>query len=77
MCGAHTGAASSRTRFHDNAARHLVVEPDPVTGELWPAIKDGKPACLYLWREVPEVLKAARGFITKARNDESTKGADS
>jgi hypothetical protein len=49
------GAASSRTRFHDNAARHLVVELDPETGEPRPVIKDGKPACLYLWREVPEV----------------------
>ena len=49
------GAASSRTRFHDNAARHLVVEPAPISGRMWPVIKDGKPAYLYLWREVPEV----------------------
>jgi hypothetical protein len=49
------GAGSTRTRFHDNAARHLVVELDSVTGELRPVIKDGKPAYLYLCREEREV----------------------
>ena len=42
-------------RFRDKPARHLVVEPDPVTGELRPATKGGLPVYLYLCREEREV----------------------
>jgi hypothetical protein len=42
-------------RFRDKPARHLVVEPDPGTGELRPAIKGGLPVYLYLCREEREV----------------------
>jgi hypothetical protein len=41
-------------RFRDKPARHLVVEPDPVTGELRPAVKRGQPTYLYLCREQRE-----------------------
>jgi hypothetical protein len=36
--------------FRDNPVRHLVVEPDPETGEMRPVIKRGQPAYLYLSR---------------------------
>ena len=41
-------------RFRDNPERHLVVEPDPVTGELRPAVKRGQPTYIYLCREQRE-----------------------
>jgi hypothetical protein len=41
-------------RFRDNPARHLVVERDPVTGELRPAVKRGQPSYIYLCREQRE-----------------------
>jgi hypothetical protein len=40
-----------RVRFHDSPARHLLVEPDPVNGELRLVIKRGRPAYLYRCRE--------------------------
>jgi hypothetical protein len=40
--------------FRDNPARHLMVEPDPVTGEMKPVTKHGKPVCVYLCREERE-----------------------
>jgi hypothetical protein len=40
--------------FRDNPMRQLVVEPDPVTGELRPAIKNGQPVFVYLCREERE-----------------------
>ena len=41
-------------RFRDNLARHLVVERDPVTGELRPAVQRGQPTYIYLCREQRE-----------------------
>jgi hypothetical protein len=41
--------------FRDNPIRQLVVEPDPVTGELRPAIKNGQPVFVYLCREEREM----------------------
>ena len=41
-------------RFRDNPARQLLVEPDPISGEMRPVLKDGKPAFLYLCREERE-----------------------
>ena len=38
-------------RFRDNAVRHLVVEPDPQTAQLRPAVKNGQFVYLYLCRE--------------------------
>ncbi len=38
-------------RFRDKLVRYLVVEPDPETGELRPAVKAGGPVYLYLCRE--------------------------
>jgi hypothetical protein len=35
--------------------RHLVVEPDPETGELKPVVERGSPTYLYLCREEREV----------------------
>ncbi len=43
-------------RFRDKPARQLMVEPDPVTGELLPVIKAGHPTYIYLCREEREVL---------------------
>jgi hypothetical protein len=40
--------------FRDNPVRYLVVEPDPQTGELRPAVKHGQPVYLYLCREQRE-----------------------
>jgi hypothetical protein len=42
-------------RFRDNPARHVVVEPDPETGELRPAVKYGRPVYVYLCREQREL----------------------
>jgi hypothetical protein len=42
-------------RFRDKPVRHLVVEPDPETGELRPAIKGGVPVYLHLCREEREM----------------------
>jgi hypothetical protein len=41
--------------FRDNPARHLVVEPDPKTGEMRPVVKCGEPSFIYLCREDREV----------------------
>jgi hypothetical protein len=41
-------------RYRDRPVRHLIVEPDPKTGGMWPAIKDGKPATIWLCREEVE-----------------------
>jgi hypothetical protein len=39
-------------QFRDKPTRFLVVEPDPETGELRPAVKHGEPVYLYLcWEE--------------------------
>ncbi len=40
--------------FRDNPVRYLVVEPDPQTGELRAASKDGRPVHVYRWREQRE-----------------------
>ena len=40
--------------FRDNPMRQLVVEPDPATGELRPAIKNEQPVFVYLCREERE-----------------------
>ncbi len=37
--------------FRDNPVRYLVVEPDPQSGEVRPAVKFGRPVYLYLCRE--------------------------
>jgi hypothetical protein len=37
--------------FRDKPARHLVVEPDPESGEMRPAIKRGQPVYVHLCRE--------------------------
>lgn len=42
-------------RFRDKPTRFLVVEPDPETGELRPAVKYGEPVYLYLCREEREL----------------------
>ncbi len=42
--------------FRDKLARHLVVEQDPLTGEMKPVLKRGKPTFLHLCREEREVL---------------------
>jgi len=42
-------------RFRDNPVRHLIVEPDPQSGEMRPVIKHGQPAYLYLSREEREL----------------------
>ena len=47
-------ADGTTERFRDNPARHLVVERDPVTGELRPAVKRGQPTYIYLCREQRE-----------------------
>jgi hypothetical protein len=49
------GPDGKRERLRDNPARHLVVEPDPKTGELRPVLKDDKPAFLHLCREEREL----------------------
>jgi len=41
--------------FRDNPARHLMVEPDPETGEMRPVIKRGQPSYIYLCREEREL----------------------
>jgi hypothetical protein len=41
-------------RFRDNPARQLLVERDPETGELRPAVKHGRPVYIYLCREQRE-----------------------
>jgi hypothetical protein len=38
-------------RFRDKPVRHLVVEPDPDTGGMRPAVKGGQPVYVYLCRE--------------------------
>jgi hypothetical protein len=39
------------SRFRDNPARHLFVEPDPETGGMHLAVKQGRPFCIYLCRQ--------------------------
>jgi hypothetical protein len=46
-----TAPDGQTTEFHDRAVRFLVVEPDPTTGELEPAVVQGKPKVIYLCRE--------------------------
>ena len=41
--------------FRDKPVRHLVLEPDPETGEFRPVVKRGRPAYLHLSREEREV----------------------
>jgi hypothetical protein len=41
-------------RFRDKPARHLMVEPDPKTGEMRPVVKRGRPAYVWLCREERE-----------------------
>ncbi len=41
--------------FRDNPVRHLMVEPDPLTGAMRPVIRLGKPAFVCLSREEREV----------------------
>ncbi len=50
-----TSADGTVEVFRDKPARHLVVEPDRVTGEMKPVVKRGKPTFLYLCREEREV----------------------
>jgi hypothetical protein len=42
-------------RFRDEPVRHLVVAPDPETGEMRPVIQCGRPMYLYLCTEEPEL----------------------
>ena len=49
-----TNRDGTTERFRDNPARHLVVEPDPETGELRLAVKYGRPVYIYLCREPRE-----------------------
>ena len=42
--------------FRDKPARHLVVAPDPETGEMKPVVKRGRPTYLYLCREEREIV---------------------
>jgi hypothetical protein len=49
-----TRADGKTEQFRDLASRHLMVEPNPETGELWPVVKNGKPSFLYLCREERE-----------------------
>jgi hypothetical protein len=46
-----THADGKIEQFRDNPARHLVVEPDPETGEMRPVLVGGKAKCFYLCRE--------------------------
>ena len=41
--------------FRDKPARHLVVGPDPATGEMKPVLKRGNPTYLFLCREDREI----------------------
>jgi len=41
--------------FRDKPARHLVVKPDPETGEIKPVLQRGQPTYLYLCREEREI----------------------
>jgi hypothetical protein len=41
-------------RFRDSPARHLLVEPDPQTGELRLVVKHGRPAYIWPCREERE-----------------------
>jgi hypothetical protein len=49
-----TNPDGTHERFRDNPARHLLVEPDPQTGELRPVVKRGRPAYVWLCREERE-----------------------
>jgi hypothetical protein len=37
-------------KFRDKPVKHLLVEPDPVTGEMRPVVKRGAPSVVYLCR---------------------------
>jgi hypothetical protein len=50
-----TAREGNVARFRDKPTRFLVVEPDPETGELRPAVKHGEPVYLYLCREEREL----------------------
>ena len=50
-----TGPSGEVEVFRDKPVRHLVVEPDPVTGELKPVLRRGSPTYLYLCREEREI----------------------
>ncbi len=41
--------------FRDKPVRHLVVEPDPESGQMKPVVTRGCPTVLYLCREEREV----------------------
>jgi hypothetical protein len=41
--------------FRDDPTRHLVVAPDPETGEMRPVTRCGQPVYLYLSREEREL----------------------
>ena len=49
-----TGPDGKTEHFRDNPTRHLMVEPDPETGEMRPVIEHGQPAYVYLCREERE-----------------------
>jgi hypothetical protein len=49
-----TMADGTEERFRDNPTRHLLVEPDPDTGEARPVAKRGRPAYVWLCREERE-----------------------
>jgi hypothetical protein len=46
-----TGPDGKTEYFRDSPVRFLVVEPDPGTGEMKPAMLMGRPKYLYLCRE--------------------------
>jgi hypothetical protein len=49
-----TKSDGTEERFRDNPTRHLLVDPDPETGELRPVVKRGRPAYIWLCREERE-----------------------
>jgi hypothetical protein len=49
-----TGTDGKTEYFRDAPVRFLVVEPDPRTGEMKPAMLGGRPKYLYLCREERE-----------------------
>ena len=54
----------------DNPAWHLVLEPDPDTGELWPVIRFGQPTYIYISREERELqFWAAMGKYSETMMD--------
>jgi hypothetical protein len=49
-----TCSSGAIEHFRDNPTRQLAVEPDPVTGEMRPVMRDGEPVYVYLCREERE-----------------------